>query len=72
MGLLSAAVLPEADHDAADKTQGGVLGFAAAHEAGTLVVVLEDVVVVVGELQQGRGGPLGALVEEALGKKKGS
>lgn len=68
--LLSAAVLPEADHHAADQTEGGVLGLAAADEARPLVVVLEDVVVVVGQLQQGRGGPLGALVKEALGKKR--
>lgn len=64
--LLLAARTFETDKGPADKAEGGVFWHLFASSAGLPVIVLEDDVVVVGQLEETRRRPLVVLHEQSL------
>lgn len=68
--LLFAAGTFETDEGPADKAEGGVFWHLFASGAGLPVVVLEDDVVVVGQLEEAGRRPLVVLREQSLHREK--
>lgn len=64
--LLFAAHAFEADKSAADEAERGVFGHLLAHSAGLSVIVLEDDIVVVGQLEEAGRCPLRILNQQGL------
>lgn len=68
--LLFAANALETDKGATNQTERGVFWHFFAGSAGLPVIVLEDDIVVVGELQEAGRGPLRLLDEQGLQGRK--